>query len=431
MMNLPFFENGIDNGYIKSPDAQYRELQQAFQDEQWDNTTARHLLEEQDKFGPLTFHKVEAWLGPVVGMTSTGLKNGDDFLKVIFRDINHECTRGRYYRFNDQYWIGDFTDEFDSVQKSMSIRRCNNFLQRIDPENGAIFSIPCVVDYDMTSPSIQVSRYVITPNNCAHVMVQGNEDVLRLFTLNTRVILSGRPFKLYSYQNALQASLSNEIPNMIYMDFYLDEIHDGDDLVNQIADNGKFDYRVKITSENVTAKIGSTDTLKATVALNGEPVSRQIIWKSSDVTVVPIEANGTYRALGNPGDTAVITATLYGNEKVQDNITVTIGEGETTPPVTVIVNNLPTQICQYENIDVQVVVWYLGDEYSDTLSCSLTLGANGDQYIGVQQISPNTFRLTGLKIANELLTLNVEVENISPSFSATTTAYIRAVSMLG
>ena len=34
-------------------------------------------------------------------------------------------------------------------------------------------------------------------------MVQGNEDVYRLFKLNTRYILGGRPFKLLSYQNAI------------------------------------------------------------------------------------------------------------------------------------------------------------------------------------------------------------------------------------
>lgn len=72
-MALDFFMNGINTDMITNPDTQHRELQQAFQNEQWENTTARYEIEEETMIGSFEFKKIEAWIGHVVGMTSTGL----------------------------------------------------------------------------------------------------------------------------------------------------------------------------------------------------------------------------------------------------------------------------------------------------------------------------------------------------------------------
>ena len=68
-------------------------------------------------------------------------------------------------------------------------------------------------------------------------MVQGNVNTLRLFKTNTRYVLGGRPFKLYGYQNALNLNLTTNYDTLLYLDLYLDELHDGDDLVNGVAYN--------------------------------------------------------------------------------------------------------------------------------------------------------------------------------------------------
>ena len=87
-----------------------------------------------------------------------------------------------------------------------------------------------------------MTTYLLTPNNHATVMVQGNADTIRLFKLNTRYILGGRPFKLWAYQNALNPNLSTDYDTLLYLDLYLDEEHDGDDIANQLADNSSMDY---------------------------------------------------------------------------------------------------------------------------------------------------------------------------------------------
>lgn len=243
-MAFNFFENGLLSGAIQEPNEYFRDLQQAAIDQEWEVTSARYTIKEQSDFGSDVYNDVEVWIDNVVGMTSRGMSNGDDFRRLIFQDINHPVRKGLYYKFDESTYITYFTDEYASLVKDIGVRRCNNALRIIDPESGKIFSAPCVIDYDMTSPAEQVGRYILTPNNHATIMVQGNSDTLRLFKINTRYILGGRPFKLLAYQNALIDKAVAPNPTLLYLDLYLDEIHSGDDIENQIADNSSIDYPI-------------------------------------------------------------------------------------------------------------------------------------------------------------------------------------------
>lgn len=233
------------NAYTsQTPNDYYRELAQAFISQQWDNNAAKTpenggKFLEQDGIGSYTFHEIDVWVKNTVGDVTTGARNSGDFVKAYFKDIDHKTCRGLLYQFNDSYYICNSYGEFSGIAEDADLRRCNNFLRIIDPESGELFTAPCVVDYDMSAPSVQVSRYIITPNNHAVVMCQGNADTIRLFQTNKRFILGGRPFKLYGYQNAINLNLETQYDTLLYLDLYLDEIHDKDDLANQVAYNGE------------------------------------------------------------------------------------------------------------------------------------------------------------------------------------------------
>lgn len=232
--------------YQPSPNDYYRDLTQEYICAQWYNTSAKtpenggELL-EQNEIGSNEYSCVQAWVAPTVATTSTGQKDTIDFLQLIFKDIDHFVVRGLYYKFDGNVWIVHDSGKFDGLPRGVGVRRCNNVMRIKDEVNDVIFSAPCVVDYDMQSPSAQVSTPIITPNNHAVVMVQGNEDVYRLFKLNTRYILGGRPFKLLSYQNAINA-YGDSKPTLLTLELYLDETHAGDDIANQLADNSSADY---------------------------------------------------------------------------------------------------------------------------------------------------------------------------------------------
>ena len=431
-MILPFFQNGLNNGAIQTPNDYFRDQQQAAIDQQWDCTSARYTIKQQADFGSNTYNDIEVWIDYVVGLGSRGTTNGDDFRQLLFRDIDYKVKRGLYYQFDGNYWITYFSDEFASLSKDAGVRRCNNVMRITDPENGSIFSIPCVVDYDMTSPSQQVSSYIITPNNHATIMVQGNADTLRLFKLNTRYILGGRPFKLLAYQNALIDESIAPTPTLLYLDLYLDELHANDDIANQLADNGEYQYAIEIDSADMELTNGATGTLTASVSLNGEEVNREIVWASSNTNVVTIDRQGNYQVVGTDGKSCTITATLQGNSSVASFIKIAV-VGTESLQAKIVLDPSFSKIRQYETVDFAVKASY-GSQLYEPSEVVVSLSENSivlsNQYLSIQE-SQGNYQAIGFQIAPTPQTLYVSVQNDIPEFIATGQFQIEVTSMMG
>ena len=415
-----------------SPNDYYCGLAQAFINASWINTAAKTPenggeIFEQDGIGSKDYHKIEAWVKTTIGDVTSGLRNPGDFLKVYFKDIEHTVPRGLYFKFYNSWWICNDFGHFSGIAQDCGLRRCNNALKIIDPENGSIFGAPCVVDYDMSNPSNQVSRYVITPNNHATVMVQGNADTLRLFKTNTRYILGGRPFKLYGYQNALNLNLTTDYDTLLYLDLYLDEIHDGDDLVNGVAYNGDYDYKVKINSKPMTLSNGGTGTVTADVTLNGTEVNRTVVWSTSNAEVLTIDQNGKYTVVGADGQTADIIATLSGNDDIKDNIAVTVGAQSVEPKI--YLDPAFNQIREYQTIEFDIKVAIGGAEIKpDTVRVSLNSEAR--DYLSIAQ-TVSGWQLTCNKRSPASLVMNVTVVDKTYLIKQTAEFDIQAVSMMG
>ena len=431
-MSLPYFENALNSGYLQSPNDYFRDLQQAAIDNLFDCTSARYTIQEQDAIGASTYHDIDVWLDYIVGTTSSGVKNGQDFTQLMFRDIDHPVFQGLYYIFDNNYHISYFYNKYDGLEKALAVRRCNNAMRIVDPENGSVFSIPCVIDYDMTSPSQQVSSYVITPNNHATVMVQGNADTLRLFKLNTRYIFNGRPFKLLAYQNAILYDLQNQVPTLLYLDLYLDEIHDKDDIENGVAYNGEYDYAIQIDADDMELTNGSSGTLAATVTLNGVEAERNVLWESSNPEVVTINIGGQYQVVGDFGASATITAILDGNTNVASSITIQVVDEQAVQPL-VTINPTFNKIRQYESIAFSVEAVYGSVVVvPETIQISLAQENQvlSNQYLTITQ-SGSQYIITANAIAPDPQILYVTVQNNSPSFQTIQQFTLNVVSMLG
>ena len=431
-MSLPYFENVLNGGYIQSPNDYFRDLQQAAIDNLFDCTSAKYTVQEQDAIGASTYHDIDVWLDYIVGTTSSGVKNGNDFTQLMFRDIGHETIQGLYYIFDNNYHISYFYNKYDGLEKALAVRRCNNAMRIVDPENGSVFSIPCVIDYDMTSPSQQVSSYIITPNNHATVMVQGNTDTLRLFKLNTRYMFNGRPFKLLAYQNAILYDLQNQTPTLLYLDLYLDELHDKDDIENNLAYNGDYDYTIQIDADDMELTNGSTGVLTTTVTLNGVEAERNVLWESSNPEVVTINIGGQYQVVGDSGTSATITAILDGNTNVASSIAIQVVDEQVVQPL-VTINPTFNKIRQYESITFSVEAVYGSVVVMpETIQISLAQENQvlSNQYLTITQ-SGSQYIITANAIAPDPQILYVTVQNNSPSFQTIQQFTLNVVSMLG
>lgn len=432
-MALPFFENGLSNGIIQTPNDYFRDQQQAAIDQQWDCTSAKYTIKQQADFGSDVYNDIEVWIDYVVGLGSRGTTNGDDFRQLIFRDINYQVKRGLYYQFDGNTWIVYFSDEYSSLSKDAGVRRCNNVMRIVDPENGSIFSIPCVIDYDMTSPSQQVSSYIITPNNHATVMVQGNADTLRLFKLNTRYMFNGRPFKLLAYQNALDYSLTYQSPTLLYLDLYLDEIHNQDDIENGLAYNGDYKYSIQIDSNDMELTNGSTGTLNTTILLNGEEVIRNVVWSASDPTVVNIDNNGNYQVIGDVGTQTIIQAMLENNTSIFSQIIIKVVDTESIQPNILIVPSFD-KIRQYESIAFNIEVMYGSNLINELTNVQISLSPDSillsNQYLTITQ-EESQYVISANSISPTPQILYITVQNTTPSFQVTEQFTLNVVSMFG
>lgn len=419
-----------------TPNDYYRELEQAFISSQYDNTTVLHCIQEQDiinnqedYYQNFTFSKVQAWITTVVGQTtSTGSKTGRDFLRLIFEDINHPKLEGRYYLINDEYYLSYFDNRLVDVDANLSVRRCNQWMKIVDPLTGAIYQIPAIVDYDMSAPSNRVSNDIITPNNHAVVKVQQNAMTDRLFVTNARFILGGRAFKITGMQNATNQFINNNLTSLMEIDLFLDEIWEKDNLIDGVAYNGEYNYQLEIPVSTIELTQESSGQNHAVVLLNGEEVTRVVNWSSSNENVIVVDEMGQYQVVGSVGDTAEITAQLYGNVNVFATIGVTIVNEQIIKPE-IVLDPMFTSIREGETINVVVKVFYNGALVVPDV-VELSVGSNINNYMNYIQ-NNNIFTFTCLHRYSEIVTLTFSASSINPLYAVDKTIQIKLTSLLG
>ena len=98
-----FFENEMAMGMCMTPNDAYRGVQQAFIDDQWENTAVETIVEEQDYIGADTYHKVHVWMNKVIGTTTTFMKNGTDYRSLMYRELDYFPERGTYFKYDKNY----------------------------------------------------------------------------------------------------------------------------------------------------------------------------------------------------------------------------------------------------------------------------------------------------------------------------------------
>lgn len=404
-MALSRYSNYIRN-VAQTPVQSWLSQEQAMINDRWNDTTQERLVEEQNGIGCGCYSPIHVWVSERIDQ-GTGYKSSEDFAVFTFKDINYCPQRGLYYKWDNNYWITINTNATMTVQKEITVRRCNNLLRWIDPKSGVVNSVPCVIEYDAQSPGFQVGKKVITPNNHYVIIVQGNEAVQSL-KVNQRFIFNNRPFKFAGYNNSLQEMTINGNPSLMYLDVYLDEIEPTDNMELSIANYGQYNFSIKIEQGDFAQAPNSTGKLTAALMLNGETFNGNITW-AAKTEAGKIDADGNYTLVGEIGDKAIFAAMLENNPYVTDEITVTISDEQQGRKSIMLTPDIDF-LAQGDSVAMAAYLY----EDGAVVEAPMTYKVN-EEIVGhcnIIQLGDNALRITNIKKSSIPLVIKFTIQDI-------------------
>ncbi len=405
---LTMFQNYVDNIAL-SPRDEYLGLMQASIDSQWDMSTQRYKILEQNAIGSDEYTLTDISVDIAIEL-STGTKKSDDFKTFAYKDIEKDIVLGLMYQWENNYWIITSTDEYGSPTKASTVRRCNNIAKWVNPENGAIMSQRCCIDYDLQSPYPRVNKDLEVANGHIVLIIQGNSDTLEFLDRNQRLIFNGNPYKVTAINDMLQNDIVDDSTTLLYYDLYADVELPTDDIKNNIANRYEYNYGLTIINPPNEQTVGATGSLIAQVKLNGETVDRDVVWTSIDGC--NLDSDGNYNIYGEVGTIAKIKATLgdivqYINIQIVENI---------SDNYEIVIYPFVSEILQTESKEFSVSLYNNEDAQSDIVTYEVT-GASSSNYTIVQ--NGNNFTVTNLLVSQIPLTIKFTSGEYSKSIDIT------------
>ena len=406
---LEYYKNYLTN-LAQTPNENYRDLEQAIISSCFDNTTLLTTIEE-DNFD-FKFNPIDVWVGTVTDAITNTDKDVRDYRYIYFEDCTHDALRGKYYHFDKNYWLAYESSTTLEAMSNCKVRRCNNKLKWIDKETGKIIEYPCILDYSLSAPSMQVTKKINIPNSHVTVIIQGNKDTIKI-KKNQRFIFNQIPFRFTAINNYMQSDYVDEKVPLLFLDCYLDSIQPDDDLENNIAGVGDYKYSIKILEESFEQIKGFKGKLNAVVTLNGQEIDRNIIWKSENENIIKIDNNGNYELIGNNNEVCAIFAQIEDGD-AQDSVVISIKENVTIQN-DIVIDPIIQELGQYDTVLISAKLYKNGVEQEDKIAC-IANNVDSSCYYLVDN-NDNTFTLGNNKPSQNPLILTFSCgdyeENIS------------------
>jgi len=281
----------------KSPKEFYLNQIQELVNGQFDNaSTVQSDVEEEIEFGTLSFVPCESRITSLIDV-KTGKKNNDDFKKILFRDVTHQPPLGTRYRFEDNIWIAYATDNIKSATSSAYLQRCNCTMNSQD-KYGNIHEEPCYVDYNLMETQLLTNIQLDVPAGRIEVKCQLNKYTKDV-DVNARFIFGDDVYKLRSRSKPNRLNTFDK-DSVTFLSFYAnyDNKAEDDNFDLTVANYKTYNYVISCQS-NIKNTIGAKDTLKSTVYLDGIEIEEDVLWYSSDASIIEInEVTGEYTLVG-------------------------------------------------------------------------------------------------------------------------------------
>lgn len=376
-------------------------------------------IQEESPFASGNFEDVVVRINHVID-SDTGEKRGDDFKKILFKELDHFTQPGQQYQFDDNYWLTYNTESIKSLTADALVTRCNNTFRWID-DDGSLNEVPCAItdiikqtrDYSTAGSSL------VIPAGFFEILCQFNEKSNKI-KANQR-FLFGNPdhwfcFRVHgagiqNYRNL--KTFDNMSPGIIRVIVGANFINkQTDDLVRGIADFNKSVYSLSINNQNVIGNIGRKIQMTSTLLLNGQTTTKSLTWSSDNENVAKINPDTGLLTMINIGGCEIMCS-LTDNPAVFSAIIVTCS-GSPVSDYEVVITPNQNYILQGDTQVFDVRLWLNGVVQSDTFVFTLnsnTVPVGNYQY---SVVSGNSFSVKNIK---KFLTDSINVNCVSGSNS--------------
>lgn len=401
------------------PKNQYTNLFQETLNQQFYNAQNWYTINEETSRGSREYEQIDVRIAHLIN-AETGLKLGDDWKTLLFKEIDHNIQIGKLYTFDDNVWITINTESLKNLTGTCAVKRCNNTLRWLDEITGEYYEEPCSIEYLVKEPRDYATSGspFITPGGFVNIRVQFNERTNKI-RQNQRFLFGNEGHwtgykvigtgintfnNLKTYDN-----LSNGVLILDMIANYVNE--ESDDLVNGIADVGDNVYSITINPSIVEAQLNSDFQLSTTILYNGKTITdREVIWTSSDKKIAIVDSTGlvTMKKVG----TCIITANIK-NNPVSDTCQIIVND---YPSVTseVVITPPFNYIYEFNQRTYSVYLYENGVQQTDIFTITCDPNDVTSEYYSFQQTDGNHFVILNKK---KNLTSNLTINCVSGSYS--------------
>jgi len=288
------------------------------------NSTTIYTIKEEVSFASEVFSDLDVRIVRVVKGETSNLE-GDDYKKLLYKDVDHSVEIGYLYKFDDNTWLTINTMRKKSLPVTSILRRCNNTLRWISNDGGS-YSEPCIIDYLIKENRnySTAGSALVNSSGMVEILVQSNERTNKIKP-NQR-FLFGNSSNWTAYRisgggvnnfNNLETE-DNDSSGFLRLTMATDVVNeDTDDLANGIAYLEDNVYTLTLSDSSISGSVSDTRQLIAIVELDGETVVRDVVWESDDISIATVDSNGlvSFVSVG----TCNISCSLEDNSSITDS----------------------------------------------------------------------------------------------------------------
>lgn len=292
-----------------------------------------YTITEETSHASGVYQNVDVRINGVINPTTTDNVE-DDFKKLLFKDIDHSVDLGRLYQFSNNYWITINVDKINTLAQTVVIKRCNNTLRWIDELTGAYYQVPCSLGYliNENRDYATAGSAVVTPSGLLQCIVQYNSKTIKIRPNQRFLFGSDGQWTAFKVEggginnfNNLQTYTNTNVGFTrlsLAVDYVALANNETDDLTNGIANAYTNVYSLTLSESSISGEAAQQVQLGATLTLNGETVTRTLVWSSSNTLIATVNSSGlvTFVAEG----TCTITCQLENNTTVSDTCAVSV-----------------------------------------------------------------------------------------------------------